>query len=223
MIIVLNNKTYLNRDSFIKYYNELKNINTKHQLILSPSCININNTDDSIILSSQDVSIYDKSNTTGEVNATQLKSYNIKYSIIAHSERRNYFNEDINIFKKKIDNLLKHNIIPIYCLGENNKYKFKEEIEEDIKLLNEYYKDDNIIIAYEPVFSIGTGILLSNKEIEENIAYIKRNIINKKVIYGGSVNEKNIDILKNIKNIDGFLLGKVSIKIDKLKELLEKI
>ena len=121
-------------------------------------------------------------------------------------------------------------MIPILCVGENIELRknntyieyINKEIEVAIKDLNET-DISKIIIAYEPIYSIGTGLIPKNEEIEEVITNIKNKLPNNKVLYGGSVNEDNIDILNKISNIDGYLLGGISLKPNNLKVLINKI
>ena len=119
-------------------------------------------------------------------------------------------------------------MIPILCVGEsleqreNNTY-IEFIMDELEKAFNNIKEIDKIIIAYEPIYSIGTGIIPKNEEIEEVIKTIKDKYPNNKVLYGGSVNEENISIINNISIIDGYLLGGISLKPNKLKELISKI
>ena len=164
---------------------------------------------------------------TGEVSAKQLKSFNVKYSLVGHSERRKYNKEtkdDINI---KIKQLLENDITPIYCVGETKEERdnntYKASIINDI---NESLKDidkSKVIIAYEPIWSIGTGLIPTNNQIEEIISLIKELLPNNKVLYGGSANNNNIDTLKNIKELDGFLLGGLSLSVDSLNKFINKL
>ena len=145
-------------------------------------------------LGAQNVSINDNGAYTGEISASQLKSFGVEYAIVGHSERRQYQKETNDEINKKVNNLLENDIIPILCIGETREER-----------------------------AIGTGIIPSNSEIEEVFQLIKKNFPKNKVLYGGSANEKNIDILNQCKIIDGYLLGGISLKPDKLKIFLSKL
>ena len=165
----------------------------------------------------------------GFISAKDLKSYNVKYSVVGHSERRKYQKETDSEIYEKIIMLLQENIVPILCVGETKEERENNRVEEVLDkqldgLLNirENFREE-IIIAYEPVWSIGTGIIPTNKEIEDTILYIKKKLPTNKVLYGGSANEENIDTIKQISVIDGYLLGGLSLKPDKLKVFLDKL
>ncbi len=225
MIIALNNKSNLNKEEFISYLNSLKQISTNSTLILCPTYINIPLVD-GVLLGSQNVSRTDTGAFTGEVSAKQLKSYDVKYSIVGHSERREYQKETNEDIKEKIIKLQEEGITPILCIGESKVERdngtYKEVIKEELSILNDI-DNSNIIIAYEPIWSIGTGIIPTNEEIIEVFELIKSILPNNKVLYGGSANNDNIDTLKQIDLIDGYLLGGLSLKPDKLQEFLNKL
>ncbi len=224
MVIALNNKSNLNKEEFTNYLNKLNNINTNNTLILCPTYLNISMfNSNNILLGSQNVSLYDNGAYTGEVSAKNLASYNVKYSIVGHSERREYQKETDEEIKEKINKLLENNITPILCVGEskierdNNTYK--SIIEKELSILS----NPNVIIAYEPIWSIGTGVIPTKEEIEEVFEFIKEKYPNNKVLYGGSANLENIDMLKEISLIDGYLLGGLSLKVDELETFIDKL
>lgn len=225
-MIVLNNKSNLTKDEFINYINELENINIDSKFIVCPSTINIPMFETKkIILGAQNVSKAEQGPHTGEINASQLASYNVKYCIVGHSERRleqNETNKDIN---KKIKRLQKENIIPILCIGETKEERknksYKRVLSKEIREALINIKDvEKIVIAYEPIYSIGTGMTPTKEEIEEVIKYIKKKLPTNKVLYGGSVNNSNKKMLQNIKDLDGYLIGNLGLKINDLKEFL---
>ena len=231
MIVALNNKSNLTKDEFNNYLDELKTIKTDHQIILCPSSITLYLFNiDNVSLGAQNTSNNLAGAHTGEINSKQLASYNVKYCLVGHSERREEQHITSKDTNKKIKLLLDDNITPILCVGEtkeqrihkNYKAVIKEEILTAIEDLDEE-EIKRIIIAYEPIYSIGTGIIPTNKEIKEVLNIIKAILPDNKVLYGGSANEDNIETLREIDTIDGYLLGGLSLKVDKLKLFLEKI
>ena len=225
MIIALNNKCHFNKEEFINYLEELSTINTTNKVILCPTFLNIplfNN--ESIDLGAQDVSCTNNGSYTGEISARDLKSFDVKYTIVGHSERRKNQKETNEEITLKVKELLSNDITPILCVGETKEEKgyAKEVIRKQLENILNIENKNRIIIAYEPVWSIGTGILPENNEIEEMITYIKELLPNNYVLYGGSVSDENIDNLNSISSIDGYLIGGLSLKVDKLKNLINK-
>lgn len=233
MIVALNNKCNLNNKEFESYIDELTNINTEHKIILCPTYLHISLAEKKVAqkidLGAQNVSCNIKGAHTGEVSAEQLKSFNVSYCIVGHSERRAEERETNEEIKEKIIRLFEQDITPILCIGEtreereSNTYKnvISEELSVALDSLPSKQKE-RVIIAYEPIWSIGTGLIPTNEQIEEVNNFIKSKY-NNKVLYGGSANDKNIDELKKCSSIDGYLLGGLSLKPDNLQDFVNKL
>ena len=163
---------------------------------------------------------------TGFVNSIMLKDVGAKYVIIGHSENRKSGEND-KLINTKIKSALKANLKIIFCIGETLKEKrkkiTKKILNKQIKLgLARIKNKKNIIIAYEPVWSIGTGLIPKSKDLYDVINFIKKKYKYNKVLYGGSVNPKNIHELKSINNIDGFLVGGASQDSKKFIDIIKK-
>lgn len=185
-------------------------------------------------LGAQNCYYLDKGSYTGEVSPLQLKTIGVSYIIVGHSERRIYFKENNELINDKLKAILKHNIKPILCIGETMEERLLHKTFIVLKKqLNEALKDiesdmlTDIVIAYEPVWAIGSGKTPTSQEIAEVINYIK-DLIKKEykidniiVLYGGSVNLKNIKAITNI--ADGVLIGSASIDADNFINMINKI
>ena len=163
---------------------------------------------------------------TGSINSMMLKNVGAKYVIIGHSENRQT-GETNKLINLKIKNALKSGLKVIFCIGETLQEKrkkiTKKILNKQIKLgLNKIKNKKNVIIAYEPVWSIGTGLIPKSNELFKTIDFIKKKIKNNKVLYGGSVNPKNIYELKLINNIDGYLIGGASQDPKKFIDIIKK-
>lgn len=172
-------------------------------------------------------------NFTGEITVLQAKSMGIKYVIIGHSDRN--FLESDEIINQKIKLALENDFKVIVCIGETQEKRqmlktydvLYRQIKNRLRGIDKKYFS-NMFIAYEPVLSIGTNILLSNEEIKDTIELI-RNIFYKNydyipyMLYGGSVNIENIKQLNKISNIDGFLIGTAAYDPKNLVKIIKKI
>ena len=155
-----------------------------------------------------------------------LKSVGAKYIIIGHSENRQSGETD-KLINLKIKSALKSGLKVIFCIGETLKEKRKKitksVLNKQIKAgLKNIKNNKKIIIAYEPVWSIGTGIIPKSDDLFKTISFIKKEKKNYKVLYGGSVNPKNINQLKSINNIDGYLIGGASQDTKKFIDIIKK-
>ena len=170
---------------------------------------------------------------TGEVSAEMLKSINVEYVIIGHSERRQYFNETDETVNLKVKSALKHGLKPIICVGETLEQKEEGKTLEVItsqisKALQDLTLDDisNIIVAYEPIWAIGTGKTASSDDANESIKSIRQQIEKDfgtndvTILYGGSVNAENAKELFTMSDIDGGLVGGASLNAEKFSKIV---
>lgn len=236
--LVCNLKATKNKQEAIDYEKELSriNINPNIELIICPSTPFLYIFQrDFYNLGSQDISKYDNGPHTGENTGEQLSSLNVKYALVGHSDRRKLFKEEEQTIINKIKKSYHSHIRPIYFIGESleqRKYNLtKKVLEKQIThIINEVpdYKREKMIIVYEPIWSIGSGKTPTIEEIENSVNIIKNIITNNysldlPVLYGGSVNENNIDELIKIKELNGYVLGESSKEIDNLIKIYNKI
>ncbi len=169
------------------------------------------------------------SNTAG-VSPFMIKSVGAKYTIIGHSDNRNE-GDTYQMLKEKVKFASKNNLKIIFCIGENKQQKKKNQTLNVLKkqltksLEKKFYKN-NIIVAYEPIWSIGTGQIPSQYELDITVNQIKKilkSIFKKNlpVLYGGSVDGDNVKIFKQIKEIDGFLIGGASKSSKKFIDIIK--
>lgn len=179
----------------------------------------------------QNVSEHDEGAYTGEIAASMIASIGANYCLVGHSERREYFGEQNDVLAKKIDQLLLNKITPVYCCGEvleerekDNHFNLVEsQISEGLFHLSEQ-EFLKCIIAYEPVWAIGTGVTASSSQAQEMHAFI-RGLVDKKygkatasqisILYGGSCNPDNAKELFACKDVDGGLIGGASLVAEK--------
>ena len=228
MIFMLNNKSNFTKSEYLDYQNKLFALDKKNSLVVVfPSNVYLPMYEDNEVrLGSQNVSKYDLGSHTGEVCASQLKSLGVEYSIVGHSERRRDGESD-NDINEKIKRLVDSNIKIVLCVGETiderKSDNFVDVVIGQIKRALEGIEIDynNLIVAYEPIWAIGTGKVPTSFDIEKMAVAIK-NTIPVKVLYGGSVDDENIESVLS-SSIDGFLLGKSSLDVLKLKRMIDKI
>lgn len=205
------------------------------EVIIAPSYTNLGLansmiSETSIQLASQNMHESEQGAFTGEVSAKMLKSVGVTYVIIGHSERRAIYKEGTELLKSKVDQAINENLKPIFCVGEELKDRKNTDhfkiVEEQLtkSLFHLSAKQmENVIIAYEPVWAIGTGETASPEQAQEMHAHIRKLLANKyseelahhiSILYGGSVKPNNAkDIFAN-KDVDGGLIGGASLKAE---------
>ena len=178
----------------------------------------------------------DKGAFTGEISPSMLKETGVEYVIIGHSERRNIFGESDELINKKVKKVMEYGMKPILCVGEKLEERekgktfdvVKNQLENCLKDVKE--KIENVIIAYEPVWAIGTGKNATPQQAEEVHIFIRewfsqkysetiaQNLI---ILYGGSVKPENIDSLMAQKDINGVLVGGASLDKDSFLRIID--
>lgn len=186
--------------------------------------------ENNLSVGAQNCSSNDAGAYTGEISAAMLKSLEVKYCIVGHSERRKYQKESHEELKAKVDQLLEHAINPIFCCGELLEEREAEKHFEIVKAqlndslfhLNEG-EISNVVVAYEPVWAIGTGVTASTEQAQEMHAFIRSLLADKygdklaqeiSILYGGSCNAKNAKELFAQADVDGGLIGGASLKAE---------
>ena len=227
----------------IEYIEKLSKLveNTENEVILCVpyvdlfyAVLTVQNTN--IKIGAQNMHFEEKGAYTGEVSAKMLKSINVEYVIIGHSERREYFDETDESVNKKIKAAFRNGLKPIVCVGETleerEQGKTKEKITKQTELaLKGLEAEDvkNTIIAYEPIWAIGTGKTATSQDANDSIKEIRKKIaevygqnIAKEVIilYGGSVKSNNAKELFNMSDIDGGLVGGASLDPEEFSKIV---
>ena len=231
-IVAGNWKMNLNYPDSTRLIDEINSneIHPDAELIVAPPSIylsSLNKKQHHFSLSAQNIHFEENGAFTGEISAEMLSSLNINYAIVGHSERRSMFYETNEIIYKKVKSLLKYNVSPIFCCGE-----LKEEREEGraFKIvsnqLNYLLSDLNgdqirkIIIAYEPVWAIGTGLTASPEDAQKMHKHIRMSLAdqfslkiaeNISILYGGSCKPENAKDIFSQEDIDGGLIGGASL------------
>ena len=253
--LIANWKMQLLDSEAVKLTKELKNAITDEQnaeITLCPSFTAISKVseiikDSSIKLGCQNIFYHDKGQYTGEISPTQLKELSVKYAIIGHSERRKYLNETDEDVNRKAKICLDNNITPIICVGET--FDERRSGQTDLILIKQISKavqdinlpkgsknnsrlpDGQVIIAYEPVWVIGSGQAIKPEDAQhvaqvmqhELLNFFDKQIIDKKIsiIYGGSVDESNVNDFIKPGLLDGVLVGGASLSTENFLPMIK--
>jgi len=192
--------------------------------------------DSTIELGAQNMHYEPEGAFTGEVSPTMLKDMNCRYVILGHSERRHFFKETDDLISMKVKTAVKYSLVPILCVGETLEEREARKYHEVVKTqfdasLGSLTGEDaaKVVIAYEPVWAIGTGRTATPEQAEQMHSYIRR-LLNEKfgadiaskvpIIYGGSVKPDNIASLVEKQNVDGALVGGASLKAETFTQIV---
>lgn len=238
-IVAGNWKMNLDLMAGIQIFNEIstligEEVNGNQEAVICPPFIHLSALNSAIkpeiklSLGAQNCHQADSGAYTGEVSASMLVSCGVKYVIIGHSERRQYFNESNNLLARKLDNVLKNDLTPIFCIGETleqrNSGIYFDVIKDQISAAAFHLSQadfSKLILAYEPVWAIGTGLTASPVQAQEIHSFIRNQIAEKfdqeladsiSILYGGSCTPKNAAELFSQPDIDGGLIGGASLK-----------
>ncbi len=235
-IVIGNLKMNFLAQEITAYLKKLEKMDCGKRVILCPSTIYLPYfVGKNFELGIQNISAFESGAYTGEVSAQQAKSIRVHYCLVGHSERRIHFQETDEMIREKIRQALKEKLKVVLCVGETETEKdelktykvLKKQIRTALRSFSGKELSD-VIIAYEPVWAIGTGKVPSNTEISYTIGFIKAIVkelfdVEVAVLYGGSITEKNIAQLNKIENVDGFLVGSTSLNADKFKKIIEVV
>jgi triosephosphate isomerase len=229
-------------------FNSIKNIsdlNSYVDILVCPPFINIqkavdtitqNNASSLISVGSQNCYYESKGAFTGEISIDMISKIGCKYIIIGHSERRAIFGESNELINKKLNAILEKKLTPILCIGETLEDRQSGNtflvLQSQLDTCLQGITSDNIteiVVAYEPVWAIGTGVSATAKEVEETHHWIRNYLINKfgditknvPLLYGGSLNEKNALETLSIPNVNGGLIGGAALVSDKFVSIIQ--
>ena len=208
---------------FLDQLNSFLSTEPKTELIVCPPFTALTESQYKISIGSQNVNSNKSGAYTGEISSEMIKDIGVKYVILGHSERREYFKESDKEINQKLKITLKYDLNPILCVGETLEERKENLIEKKIKKqLTECLQNikSNLIIAYEPVWAIGTGETATSEIITEAHQLIRK-ILNDigfdgqkiSILYGGSVNRNNAKELITLDDVDGFLIGGASLDV----------
>lgn len=238
MIIVGNWKMYKTANEAVELAKGI-NASKKVDVVIAPTFTSLSKVAEAIkgkaiALSAQNAHFEDEGAFTGEISPKMVKDIGCHYVILGHSERRHVFSESDEMINKKIISALKHGLKVIFCIGEKldqrESNKTKEVLNVQLtKGLAGISNMDNVVIAYEPVWAIGTGKVATPEQAQEAHAHIRmklsemysKQIADKVIIlYGGSVKPENADSLLSLEDVDGVLVGGASLKAESFNQII---
>lgn len=221
MIIVCNFKSYLPPAKEVALGQKLLDVPRNHELILCPSFLSLQGMSalsrDNIKLGAQNCSSHVMGAFTGEIAAQALAEIGVTHVIIGHSERARYEHETKEDKAAKLHQAIAAGLVPIVCIGESHKGDDEMFIKQ-LEWLRQHLTS-SMIIAYEPVYAIGSGTPVTKEELTKRVMQIRQQMPGLSILYGGSVSSSNYATLGN-SGIDGFLLGKSGTDFQELQKML---
>ena len=227
------NKNRSETITFLDQLNSLVEIKPKTRLVVCPPFTSLAKSTNKIFIGSQNINSNESGAYTGEISSEMIKDIGVDYVILGHSERREYFKESDKEVNKKLRITLKYDLKPILCIGETLDQRKNNLVEKTLKkqLVESLYNiKSNVIIAYEPVWAIGTGETATSEIIIEAHQIIRK-ILNDigfdgqkiSILYGGSVNRNNAKGLISLDDVDGFLIGGASLDVNHFYDIFKFI
>jgi triosephosphate isomerase len=236
----MNKSTSETREFIGRFFHEVKEVSDV-DIVLAPPFTSLTTASDilksspntHITLAAQDMFYEEKGAYTGEISPLMLTDAGCRHVIIGHSERRQYFNETDEIVNRKIKAAQKAELGVIFCIGESlverEEQKTFDILTREIKAGLDGAAIENIVIAYEPIWAIGTGRTATPEQAQEVHAFIRENLRKKysnksddiRIIYGGSVIPENIDSLMACADVDGALVGGASLKVESFVRIVK--
>lgn len=164
-----------------------------------------------------------KGNFTGETSPQVMKEMGASYCLVGHSERRTLFNENLSLVKDKFNKIVENQMIPILCVGENLEQRKKNQTIHVLNSQLDAYEDKHFIVAYEPLWAVGTGECADKELIQEAFDEIKKRVRPEvPILYGGSVNSNKVEDLLKVKGLGGFLIGNSSLELSEFMSIYKK-
>ncbi len=241
-LVAANWKMYKNpkeSTTFLAKFLELIPQKNQKQVFIFPQTVCLQAVEDYLIEKNADIltgaqNCYteDEGTFTGEISPKVLKDMGTDAVLIGHSERRSHFKEDNELLAKKIKSAQNHNLIPMYCIGETldqrKSRKTFDVLKEQLDVgLKHFDHKGSLIVAYEPVWAIGTGEVATPEQAQEAHAFVRKTLHDitglhtYKILYGGSVKPENATELISKPDIDGFLVGGASLKPESLAQICQ--
>ena len=226
MIIAANLKTNLTRSATHEYIKQLQTCiqNSSQEVLVFPATSSLDGYDTKITIGAQNAYPVEHGAFTGEIGLDHLQEFSIKTILIGHSERRHILGESQEFIAKKFDYFKEQGFKIVYCVGEPLAVRESSKEEMLTYIYNQYEGIDmeyeNLIIAYEPVWAIGTGKVPTLEDIQDIHKELKKKS-SAPLLYGGSVKVNNVKDILSVENVDGVLVGSAALYVDHFCSMIQ--